>query len=395
MSGINSLNKSLFYIIIFIFFGVLFFVYDNTLENIFLLLSFIGFINILEQRKIYRSKKNIFLLIGIVLITYILSIAFLFTQRYDIKVGSLNTYRQNEEKAVLLVVEGESPVYIPSKAITNILLNESFLSKISMPYQLYNIKKNYHMIGKSDYKSNVQKLVEKLKEELPEEYYVNIAYLKDTEYVEEKIFNLVTKGYYKIIIVPIIVSEGSEFARLKKRIEKLRLYNYNIQIRWTEPLWNSEYLAISYINKISKNVDVKKIKDTGIVLIGQGESDESNLTKSIQQQIMFSKKVKTYLVEELGLDESKIKIAWFKKLKPGYVQAVDEVLEYGVGEVLCIYLKLTTTNIDNNIIVNKLKRKIDLPEGIKIKVIDGFCNDDNIIKELKNRIRFADMKVWN
>ncbi|WP_069650149.1 CbiX/SirB N-terminal domain-containing protein [Caloranaerobacter ferrireducens] len=395
MSGINSLNKLLFYIIMFIFFSVLFFVYDNTLENIFLLLSFIGFINILEQRRIFRSKKNIFLLISIVLITYTLSIAFLFTQRYDMKINSLKTYRRNEDKAVLLVVEGESPVYKPSKAITNILLNESFLSKMSMPYQLYNIKKNYHLIGKSDYKRNVQKLVEKLKEELPEEYYVNIAYLKDTEYIEEKIFDSVAKGYYKIIIVPIIVSEGSEFTGLKKRIEKLRLYNYNVQIRWTEPFWNSEYLAISYISKISNNIDAKKIKDTGIVLIGQGESNKSNLIKSIKQQIMFSKKVKTYLVEELGLDETKIKIAWFDKLKPDYVQAVKEVLEYGVGEVLCVYLKPTTTNIDNNIIANKIKRKIDFPEGIKIKVIDGFCNDENIIKEIRNRIRLADMKVWN
>ncbi|WP_427338481.1 hypothetical protein [Caloranaerobacter sp. DY30410] len=395
MSGINSLNKLLFYIIMFIFFSVLFFVYDNTLENIFLLLSFIGFINMLEQRKIFRAKKNIFLLIGIILITYILSISFLFTQKYNMKIGSLNTYRRKEDKAVLLVVEGESPVYIPSKAITNIWLNESFLSKISMPYQLYNIKKNYHMIGKSDYNKNIQKLVNKLRNGLSEEYYINIAYLKDTEYVEEKIFDLVTKGYYKIIIVPVIVSEGSEFAGLKKRIEKLRLYNYNVQIRWTEPFWNSEYLVISYINKISSNVNAKKIKDTGIVLIGQGESNKSNLIKSIKQQIMFSKKVKTYLVEELGIDESKIKIAWFDKLKPDYVQAVKEVLEYGVGEVLCIYLKPTTTNIDNNIIANKIKRQIDFPEGIKIKVIDGFCNDDNIIKEIRNRIRLADMKVWN
>ncbi|QIB26704.1 hypothetical protein [Caloranaerobacter azorensis] len=135
--------------------------------------------------------------------------------------------------------------------------------------------------------------------------------------------------------------------------------------------------------------------DTGIVLIGQGEYNKSSLIKSIKQQIMFYKKVKTYLVEELGIDESKIKIAWFNKLKPDYVKAVKEVLEYGVGEILCVYLKPTTTDIDNNIIADKIKRKVDFPEGIKVKVIDGFCNDDNIIKEIRNRIKLADMKVWN
>ncbi|KGG80556.1 hypothetical protein Y919_05475 [Caloranaerobacter azorensis H53214] len=394
MSNINSF-KLLFYIIMFIFFSVLFFTYDNTLENIFLLLSFVGFINILKQRKSFKTKKSIFLLIGIILITYILSILFLFTQKYNMKIGNLNTYRRKEDKAVLLVVEGESSVYEPSKAITNILLNEKFLNKISIPYQLYNIKKNYRMIGRSDYERNTKKLVEKLRSVLSDEYYINIAYLKDTEYVEEKIFNLVTEGYYKIIVVPVIISEGSEFAKLKKRVEKLKLYNYNVQIRWTEPFWNSEYLAMSYLNKISNNVDAKKIMDTGIVLIGQGEYNKSSLIKSVKQQIMFSKKVKTYLVEELGIDESKIKIAWFDKLKPDYVKAVKEVLEYGVGEILCVYLKPTTTDIDNNIIADKVKRKVDFPEGIKVKVIDGFCNDDNIIKEIRNRIKLADMKVWN
>ncbi|QIB26705.1 CbiX/SirB N-terminal domain-containing protein [Caloranaerobacter azorensis] len=174
------------------------------------------------------------------------------------KIGNLNTYRRKEDKAVLLVVEGESSVYEPSKAITNILLNEKFLNKISIPFQLYNIKKNYRMIGRSDYERNTKKLVEKLRSVLSDEYYINIAYLKDTEYVEEKIFNLVTEGYYKIIVVPVIISEGSEFAKLKKRVEKLKLYNYNVQIRWTEPFWNSEYLAMSYLNKISNNVDAKK-----------------------------------------------------------------------------------------------------------------------------------------
>jgi len=391
----GNIKEKVLLVFIFVFFFTLFMIYGDPLENVFLLISLLGAILIGKDFFKNSSLRNTFFITSLVIITYILSIVLISTYSYEMKLTPRYSDDYLKGKAVLLVYEGESDRYNMSKSLNNILSKDNFVSKAIFPFLLNEKKSNYEKIGKSDYKEETISVKERLEEVLSEEYKTYIGYLYDTKYIEETLIDIVNDGYHNIIIVPVLLTEGKNLSSLKTRIEKMKLYNLNIELKYTEVLWNSNNVAYSFVRKIQENIERDKVADVGIVLIGEGEKEDDGSVESIKKDFMFRSKIKTFLVDDVGIAPEKIKLGWYRYIEPKYKDEVKELFEYGVGSIICIYTKPAVTNIENKIIVEKLKRGLELPERVDIKVIDGFLKDQNLVFELKNRIEFANLQKWN
>ncbi|EOD01248.1 hypothetical protein L21TH_0602 [Caldisalinibacter kiritimatiensis] len=177
----------------------------------------------------------------------------------------------------------------------------------------------------------------------------------------------------------------------------MKLFNLNIQIKYSEPLWNSEKIVESYKTKIRKQIDLDNLVDTGVILIGEGleSSEDLRIVNAIKQDLMFRKKIKNYLTKEVGLDDSKVRLCWYDNMEPDYLEEIKSLLEYGVGNIICVYTNPGATDISNNVIAVNIKNRIELPEKVKIKVIDGFVYDTNLIYELKKKIEFINLQKWD
>ncbi|MTI49056.1 ferrochelatase [Sporosalibacterium faouarense] len=393
----ETFNKKIIQVCGFVFFLMLSFSYSDPWENVFLIIScIILLMTIREFLKEITLKKSLIFICSIIII-YLISILFLSFQNYDMKLKSEQRNNYKEEIAVLLVYMGESPMYDMSLEINNIDLKYNTLGKLTTPFILSSLKNQYREIGKSNYKSDVMTINNQLQELLPSENKVYSGFLYDRKYVEEKLIDIVNDGYHKIIVVPIFLTEGSYLEELKTRIEKMKLFNLNIQIKYTEPLWQSENIVNCYLDKIIKNVDDEKIADTGVVLIGQNEKgyNKDKYIKSVKQNLMFRNKIKDYLIDRVGYQEDKIRLGWRNSIDPEYIGEVKELLEYGVGEILCIYIKPQITFIENNKILEELKEEVDLPEGVKVKIVDGFLDDTVFLYELRNKVQIEKLKKWD
>lgn len=391
-------NRKIILTLVFVFFGMLSLVYKDPWENYYLGIALTSlFFNLKYWFKKGTSKKELVILLTVVVITFVLTTFFLFTQRYKINDKHIYSNKENNYIAVLLVYNGESPKYDISLELNNIKLREKTTEMFLSPFLLNERKNNYENIGKSQHKEKTQQIAIKLQSLLQQNNKVYIGYLYDEKYIEETLIDIVNDGHHKIIVAPIFLTEDENYSMLKKRIDKMNLFNRNIQIRYTKPLWDNETIVKSYLRKINKNINDNKILDTGIVMIGQGERgyDEGMFIASIKQNIMFQKKVKDYLVDILSFPKEKIRLGWDRYIDPAYTQEVKALLEYGVGEILCIYIDPQTTYIENNIILEKLKADIDLPEGVKIKIIDGFLDSYDFVYEIRNGIQVEMLKTWD
>ncbi|MTI70743.1 MAG: hypothetical protein FH751_10895 [Firmicutes bacterium] len=394
MKNLNFLKDKFLYVFLFVFFTVMFLAYCDPYENTFLALGILGFFMILKNISKYKKVDLLISFSILIIIFYLTSNLFLYNKSYKLDIAS-DVTRVKEGKAVLLVYRGESEKYNIKTEIYNIFNSNDIIKKIFTPFVLYNKKINYKRIGKSNYINNTLEVKNKLKYSLSDNYKVYLGYLYCESYIEEKIMEIANEGYKKIIVVPVFLTEGKEYILLKEKIESLKLFN--VSIKYTSPVWNSEKIINSYIKKIWSDVSKRKIKDPGIILIGRGEKEQNKIQyiNSVRQNLMFRKKIKEFLVQNLEFRDRKIKLSWFDYMKPGYITEIDTLFEYGVSDIFCVLTEPDVFNIENSKMSIKIKEKLDIPEGVRVQILNGFIEDENLIKELKNRIEFVDLQNWS
>ncbi|WP_050353671.1 ferrochelatase [Gottschalkia purinilytica] len=367
--------------------------YDGMKSTIFLLISFYSLIVVVTNRdKLLEEKiKTIFCIV----LPYILSVIFINVRDYNMDLNLLGNALKKDETAVILVYKGESERYSLSKEVLNIKNKNSLSEKIKIPFKLNKVKRNYNLIGKSDYKKETIRFSRELQKSLNENNYnVYIGYMNDNKYIEETIIDVANNGYKNVIVVPIFLTEDSNVLELKSRVENMKLFNLNINIKYTESLWNSKAVLNSYFNKIAKQIETDNTSDTGVVLIGGGEKDYNNekYIQSIKEDTMFRNKLRLLLQKELNLQEHKVKACWFEYIDPKYEDIVRDMLEYGVSKILIVYTNLSVTDIENNIMADNIINNVEFPDGVSIKIIDGFIDDEKLVQELKNRIEFTNLQ---
>lgn len=393
----DFIKKNIFRVFILTVFLVLFLSYEDPYENVFLIICIIALLSLLKWLNQNKTTKNILCLIVFCFFFYVISTLYLFTKSYDMEIYMNKSRNVKEEKAVLIVYDGEGEKYSLYNSLTNISIEENLLGKLKAPFLLYQRKNSYKKIGKSNYLNNTTNVKEKLEEALSEQYQIYVGYLKDYKYVEEVIFNIVNDGYNKIIIVPIIVSDDDRYEKLKARIDNLKLFNLNIQMRYVDPLWNSEAIVNSYFDLIERHIEADNNSDVGIVLIGRCPRgyQKGKYIDGVKQQLMFMQKLQSSLIANGIVEEHKVRISWFECINPDYIDEVKGLFEYGVGEIICIYINPGVTNIKNNSIAHNIGRKVEIPEGVNIKIIDGFLMDKKFVRELKRRIEFTNLLKWD
>lgn len=396
MKKINLFNKYTLLLFFTIFFGIIYLVYTEPYESIFLMIfSFLCILIIKHREKIWL-KMSLFNLLFIIILSYVISVVFIFSRAYNMNLSVSRMDKDSEKKAVLLIYEGESEMYSYKKNIVNIRKKEGIKEKIFLPYYTWSSKRYYQNIGKSNYKNNTNIMKDKLKSILSEEFEVFVAYLYDTVYVEEALVNIANNGYKDVIIVPVFISNGQNLKMLRTRVERMKLYKLNINVKYTDPLWDSENIVNSYINLIRNNIDDENDDSIGIMLIGkEGRSlnQDKNL-KAIRENMMFRNRIKLKLLDEFGIKDNKVKLSWFKHYNPNYEDTLRELLDYSLGKIIIIITEPSVTNIENNVVLKNIVSNVIIPEGVKITIIDGFLQDSLFLEELKNRIEFTNLQKW-
>lgn len=381
MGRLTSLKNEI-YLFCFIVFGILYLTFDEPKESIFLIISFYFIIKFIKT----RECKNFKSIILICLAAYMVSVVILFSKSYKIELNLSDSIDTKEEKAVLLVYEGESEKYNMKKELNNIRNYGSIIDKVKVPLRLYELKKGYRSIGKSSYKTNVNLIKRKLEQELlSDDYDVYVGFLNDSDYMEEVLIDISNKGYKDVIVVPIFIDENDLYMKAKKRIDNMNLYNLNINMKYTETLSSSEKVAKSYVEKINKQIRKESRLYTSVILIGNAEN-------KLQESLMFRNKIEIFLQNHLKLEDHKVKKAWFQSPKSDYIDTVRSALEYGLEELILVYINPGVTNIDNDKILRNINKKVSIPDGVSIKVIDGFLIGDSFVEDIKSRIELSNLQ---
>ncbi|MBS4540099.1 hypothetical protein GOQ27_16595 [Clostridium sp. D2Q-11] len=368
--------------------------YKDPIENFFILTFMFSVTKLLQflKEKVYFS---IIKSISIFLLVYLLIFIILFINAYNISDKIEESNEKRDKTAVLMVYSGEAPRYSIDKEMRNIILRKQKKDILIYPYRLYKTKQLYKDLGKSDYKKKSIIMYNKLENILKDNYKLYLTYLYDDNYLENEILEILKDGYKKIIVVPMFLVEDDNMINLQERISKLKLYNYDVETKYTETLWSSESLIQSYVNLVQINSE--NMNKVGINLIGIDKNINNKIDNvdAIKQNIMFRSKIKEKLIQELKIDSSKIKLSWYNNLDPDFISESNELFEYGISEMVCVVVDPQLNELVKIDIYNEIKDQIEFPEGVEGKVIDGFLVDNNLLNEIVSRIEYVYIQNWN
>lgn len=386
MIKISSFKQELLCLILSVVFLNLYLIYEEPKESLCLILFFYFLFKILNKKKdiyidVNTSKNRVILTkLAVVVITYIIIQIILLFNMEKIDLTIEKNYIERQEKVVLLVYQGEASRYNLKNQVKNINLNGDIIEKVNKTFILNKYKRIYGEIGKSDYRKKVDIVKQKLSKVInKEKYQVYVGFLNDRKYIKETLIEIANDGYKEVIVVPMFIKNDKYYSKMKESIEEMQLFNQGISIKYTEGFKNSQGLIESYMTKIDNEIEQVNISGTGVILIGSGE-------KPSEEELLFRGKIEDYLHKFSKLEKNKIKKAWFSKTKPGYIEEIKGLLELGVSNVIIIYTEPGLRNEENNEIYKSVSRNIEFPEGVKVKIIDGFLTDNRLIEEIEKHI---------
>lgn len=348
-------------------------IFDGYIENIFIVATTISIYTYI----VYCEKDYKKLFLGFIISYFIVNLIIVFFIKDNIKIKSMESGDAQDETLVMLVYDGESKEYNAKERINEVYLKKGISGFLTGIYDLYKYKSYYKHLGKSEFKNDTYKISEGLRVKLGNKYKLIDSYMYTNPYFEKSIEEAIEIGYRKIIICPMFITEGKDFELLKKRLEKMKLNKYNINVKITDVLYKSDNLAKSYINEILENAKSNGL-DSGIILIGL--ANENNL----KQDIYFREKIRFYIEKEKNR-KIQIKLPLLENNKDDIIKSGEQLLEYGIDILHVVIPTCTIDNMYNKNLVESILRELDT-SGVRFHYIEPKDKANILINEIYNQI---------
>ncbi|HSQ88070.1 hypothetical protein [Romboutsia sp.] len=347
---------------------------NGYMENILIILS-----TVIIYKQIIINKDYKYMIYALIISFIGVNLMVTFGFRDYISFRDIQPGEDEEETLILLVSEGEYKHYNLRERSTQIHYEKGYESLFRGIKDLYKYKSYYNELGDSDFKEEAEEVATKLSYQLDEGYKVVNSYMYTQPYFEHSLEDIVSKGYKKIIICPLFMTEGKDYEIFKQRYEKLNLVSYNlVDIEILEPFYKSNNLAMVYKNEILKNIRSLE-KDSGVLLIGLYNKN------NLEQDILFREKIKEYIEHEEKNIDIQIKLPLLENNKKDIIKSGEELLEYGINT---LYVVLPTCTIDTMYtkhLVESILEDLDMG-NTKFYYINPEKKTDAIVDEIFKRI---------
>ena len=334
-----------------------------------------------ERRK---GLKQIF---SSVFLGYALIFGLLFNFRYKINLQEPIVRSTNESTAIVLLIEEEPEAFFLPIAINNAFEEFKGYKRPLIPFRLLRDKISYEGLSFKTSSQNTSVLQQQYKSLLGEGYRLYITYTKKPPFFMEGVYEAIGDGNKKIIVAPNLITENNIYETIKEELKAINTSKYQIITKDTSTLWNSDTIALLYVSKINQATDKIKQQNVGVVFLKNDIANEDNLVTALQQEILFSEKIKSLLIEE-GYLNYLIQEAAFNRRDID--RCIDRLMEYGVTDVLLINGSSFYHSINQQLELERIIKHIDEP-AIRIKTIDINAYDPEVIYEIVKRINLLNI----
>lgn len=337
----------------------------------------------------FQFKKVFF---GI-LLGYSLGLITLLVFQYSVDTEKIGTqYLENNNTAVVLILEGEPSTYqLPYILRNEILKGERWHMPI-LPFKLFQQKLLYERSNSLQDSFYINDMKQKLERILGGEYRVYVGYLYNRPFVEEVLQEAMLDGNGRLIITPVLLSETESLSQINRTILEVNPQQYRVNIKSTNPLWDSDALAQSFVERILQQMNHKAYGKAGVVLVGGPYRKGMENILYVKQEILFQEKIRDLLIKQ-GFSQQQIRKSFLNK--QDITREMELLMEQGVKEILIMQVSSRAEGIEMRNRLDKITDNKEFNGSIEISHVSGWRHNDQLLLELARRIELINLQKWN
>ena len=288
-------------------------------------------------------------------------------QTYD-PIGWLNQFREFDEQKI------------------------PFVPKLARPFFLYQLRKHYLIVGKSDHRrihAQMMRAVERsfrARGDNTTRFY--LSFLDDEPRPDAAVIQALNEGASRIVVAEVFMTISNHTAEGKELIEALHVEEeYGVPVSYTGPLYDSEPLKRMFVERANERRGEMDKGRVGVLLVGHGQPDEwdAEWPTETAQEIGFREEVLALLAAD-GYRRENLDLAWMEFKQPKPAQAVERFLANGVQVVLYFAAAISADAIHSQYDIPALVNQARVPEGASLINMGAWNDHPLAIEAIRSKI---------
>lgn len=297
--------------------------------------------------------------------------------------------------AVIVLAHGEPETYDSSAWIKQIKeLDEqkvAFMPYAIRPIFFYKLREKYLIAGKSGHNFECLQIMKQMEAEYRKKgdthtkFY--ISYLENEPHPDTAAIQALNEGASSIILCNLFITISNHTKEGLDMINAIKLEDYNVNIKYTKPLYDSKTLQDLYTSKVVNSVSSIDKEKTGVVLVGHGQPPEwdKEFYTETQQETSFREDILKKL-EVKGFKSQNLKLAWMEFRDPEPKEAVQQLLQNGVMNIFYFSTIIGSESIHAKYDVPDKVHEAQIPDCINLQQLTAFEDKTGIVRALIERI---------
>jgi sirohydrochlorin ferrochelatase len=297
--------------------------------------------------------------------------------------------------AVVYFTHGEPETYDPIGWINQFREFDEqgipFVPLLARPFFVYNLRRKYLTVGRSNHRSTHMRMLRRLEEAYRAEgdastrFY--LSFLDDAPRPDAAVVQALNDGASQVVVAEVFLTISNHTAEGKSLIEELDLGGYDVPIRYTGPLWDSDLLQRVFVVRANRHLNGTGKAETGVLLVGHGQPDEwdREWPTETEQELSFRRAVLQRFAED-GYEPSRLSLAWMEFKEPKPAPKIEEFAAGGVRQVFYFSAAISADSLHSQIDVPELVAEARVPAGFPLVNLGAWNDDPLVIQAIKERI---------
>jgi sirohydrochlorin ferrochelatase len=267
----------------------------------------------------------------------------------------------------------------------------AFAPLLVRPFFIYQVRQKYLAVGASGHRRMHQQMIKSLEARYREagddttRFYM--CFLDDNPRPDAAVVQALNEGASRMIVAEVFLTISNHTAEGKELIEALDIDQYNVELRYTGPMWDSDILKDMYVQRANQALDGIAKADTGVLLVGHGQPDQwdEEWPTLTEQETSFRQDILARLVAD-GYRPQNLSLAWMMFKQPAPGPKIEEWFAQGLKQVIYIPAAISAEAIHSQADIPELVEAAKVPPDFRRVNLGAWNNDPMTISAIKAKI---------
>jgi protoheme ferro-lyase len=300
--------------------------------------------------------------------------------------------------AIIYFTHGEPETYDPIGWINQ--FNEfdeqkiPFVPLLARPFFIFSLRRSYLRVGRSEHRRTHYRMIKALEGEFRKagdnttRFY--ISFLDDNPRPDAAVIQALNDGASRLVVAEVFVSDSNHTLEGKHLIGEVGVEDFNIAVKYTGPLYDSETLHNLFVERVKVNMNGTDKSKVGILLVGHGQPDEwdREFALETEHELLFRNKILDRFEHE-GFHRKNLSLAWMEFKEPKPAPKVEEFLTNDVEKIYYFSAAISADALHSQYDVPLLISKARNPRNIPIVNLGAWNDDPIAIQAIMEKVQAA------